>query len=68
MNKRLKKPEFDCEKLSSEYDCGCGDNPLNQTTTATNTKATPQQFDPMDLELDPTKDEVTGAGLIKGGR
>src|SRR5688572_10405891 len=25
VNKRLKKPEFDCTKLGDAYDCGCGD-------------------------------------------
>jgi FAD-linked sulfhydryl oxidase len=25
VNKRLKKPEFDCEKGIEAYDCGCGD-------------------------------------------
>jgi hypothetical protein len=28
VNKRLKKEEFDCTKLDSTYDCGCGDDPL----------------------------------------
>lgn len=67
VNKRLKKPEFDCAKLSSEYDCGCGDDPLDVTSTTTNADNT-QQLDPMDLEHDPTKDDITGAELIKGGR
>jgi FAD-linked sulfhydryl oxidase len=54
---------FDCAHLSDEYDCGCGDEPLKNTTT-------PSIPDPgpMDLEDDFTKDDVTGAGLIKGGR
>ncbi len=65
MNKRLKKPDFDCATLSSEYDCGCGDDPLTTTSTTTNS---PQHPDLMDLEHDPTKDDITGAGLIKGGR
>lgn len=25
VNKRLKKPEFDCEEIASHYDCGCAD-------------------------------------------
>jgi hypothetical protein len=62
VNKRLKKPKFDCAKLSSEYDCGCGDDPINETSTDT----PPQQAD--DLEHDTSKDEITGADLIKGGR
>ena len=56
MNKRLTKPIFDCANLDGEYDCGCGDTP----TVASN--------DPMDLEHDPSKDDITGAGMIKGGR
>jgi hypothetical protein len=64
VNERLKKPDFDCTKLTTEYDCGCGDEPLNSTST---TGSAPE-FDPMDLEIDTSKDEVTGARLIKGGR
>lgn len=56
VNKRLTKPIFDCANLDGEYDCGCGDTP----TVASN--------DPMDLEHDPSKDDITGAGMIKGGR
>ncbi|KAL1853546.1 hypothetical protein VTK73DRAFT_8996 [Phialemonium thermophilum] len=26
VNKRLKKPEFDCSKIGDFYDCGCGDD------------------------------------------
>lgn len=58
INQRLKKPEFDCAYLDDEYDCGCGDPP---------TKDTPTETDPMDLEHDQSKDDITGAGLIKGG-
>jgi hypothetical protein len=25
VNKRLKKPEFDCENIGDAYDCGCGE-------------------------------------------
>ncbi len=25
VNERLKKPEFDCQKIGDFYDCGCGD-------------------------------------------
>lgn len=25
VNKRLKKPEFDCKNIGDAYDCGCGD-------------------------------------------
>ncbi|KAF5355196.1 hypothetical protein D9756_005672 [Leucocoprinus leucothites] len=62
VNKRLKKAEFNCANLSTEYDCGCGDDPLNSTSTTD----TPQI--PDDLERDTSKDKVTGAGLIQGGR
>lgn len=31
VNKRLKKPEFDCTKLNETYDCGCG--PEESVTT-----------------------------------
>lgn len=56
INKRLRKPVFDCAALDGEYDCGCGDTPI----AAAN--------DPMDLEHDLSKDDITGAGMIKGGR
>ena len=56
VNKRLKKPVFDCAGLDGEYDCGCGDTPIAGSN------------DPMDLEHDPSKDDITGAGMIKGGR
>ncbi|KAF2280877.1 uncharacterized protein EI97DRAFT_366515 [Westerdykella ornata] len=26
VNKKLKKPEFDCEKIGDAYDCGCGED------------------------------------------
>ncbi|KAJ4483612.1 ERV/ALR sulfhydryl oxidase domain-containing protein [Lentinula aciculospora] len=60
VNHRLRKPEFDCAHLDDEYDCGCGDTPINGVGA--------DDVDPMDLEADPSKDEVTGANLIKGGR
>ncbi|KIK61164.1 hypothetical protein GYMLUDRAFT_43244 [Collybiopsis luxurians FD-317 M1] len=60
VNHRLGKEEFDCAHLDDEYDCGCGDSPINGPKTS--------DVDPMDLEFDPSRDEVTGAGLIKGGR
>jgi FAD-linked sulfhydryl oxidase len=59
VNKRLHKPEFDCADLDATYDCGCGDQPVSTKTKVT---------DPMDLERDISKDDVTGVGLIKGGR
>jgi len=59
VNERLHKPEFDCANLDATYDCGCGDAPVSTKTIIA---------DPMDLERDTSKDDVTGAGLIKGGR
>jgi len=59
VNERLRKPEFDCANLDATYDCGCGDAPVSTKTTV---------GDPMDLERDISKDDVTGVGLIKGGR
>lgn len=56
VNERLGKPEFDCANLDATYDCGCGDEPIHGSS------------DPMDLELDLSKDRVTGVGMIKGGR
>ncbi|KAG7091199.1 hypothetical protein E1B28_010250 [Marasmius oreades] len=53
VNKRLKKPDFDCAHLDDTYDCGCGDTPINDL------KKTPE---------DTTKDDLTGVGLIRGGR
>jgi hypothetical protein len=61
VNGRLHKPEFDCANLDATYDCGCGDDPVS-ISHKTNV------HDPMDLEMDSSKDDVTGAGLIKGGR
>ncbi|KAF9477898.1 hypothetical protein BDN70DRAFT_880666 [Pholiota conissans] len=61
VNKRLNKLEFDCAHLSDEYDCGCGDEPVTPKSTPGN--------DPMDLEDDlPSKDELTGVDMIRGGR
>ncbi|KAF9463570.1 ERV/ALR sulfhydryl oxidase domain-containing protein [Collybia nuda] len=60
VNKRLKKPEFDCAHLDDEYDCGCDDSPVEGSP--------PSKVDPMDLEYDPSRDDITGADLIKGGR
>ncbi|KAI8935907.1 hypothetical protein NX059_007418 [Plenodomus lindquistii] len=37
VNKRLKKPEFDCKNIGDAYDCGCGDDKpeaLGQSTAA----------------------------------
>ena len=59
VNERLHKPEFDCAHLSDEYDCGCGDAPIAATTDAA---------DPMDLEDNDPKDDMTGVDMIRGGR
>ncbi|ESK97294.1 sulfhydryl oxidase [Moniliophthora roreri MCA 2997] len=62
VNKRLEKPEFDCAHLDETYDCGCGDDPVKDHTGKEKEK------DDMDLERDSSKDDLTGAGLVRGGR
>jgi FAD-linked sulfhydryl oxidase len=52
VNERLEKPIFDCAHLDDEYDCGCGHDGDESTTTMSSTP----------------KDELTGADLIRGGR
>ncbi|KAF8161477.1 ERV/ALR sulfhydryl oxidase domain-containing protein [Crassisporium funariophilum] len=64
VNKRLKKPEFDCAHLSDEYDCGCGDEAPAAKTTST---PTDEDLDPMDLEDDLSTDDLTGVDMIRGG-
>jgi FAD-linked sulfhydryl oxidase len=64
VNQRLEKPEFDCAHLDETYDCGCGDTPVKEGKEAAKEKNS--EVD--DLERDPSKDDVTGAGLIRGGR
>ncbi|KAI0067614.1 hypothetical protein BV25DRAFT_1818998 [Artomyces pyxidatus] len=54
VNERLKKPEFDCAHLDDEYDCGCGDEPVSTTRA--------------NAADDLSKDALTGADLIRGGR
>ncbi|KAI0074831.1 hypothetical protein K474DRAFT_1600804 [Panus rudis PR-1116 ss-1] len=71
VNLRLHKPEFDCANLDATYDCGCGDDPV--TPTSSSQPNSPGSgagvvHDPMDLEYDPSKDKITGVGMIKGGR
>ncbi|KAJ1027243.1 hypothetical protein NDA18_003252 [Ustilago nuda] len=34
VNKSLGKEEFPCDKLDENYDCGCGDDPKNRTSTS----------------------------------
>ncbi|KAI5123829.1 hypothetical protein M0805_009121 [Coniferiporia weirii] len=53
VNERLKKPVFDCAHLDETYDCGCGDEPIAKSPA---------------LAPAAQRDELTGAGLIKGGR
>ena len=68
MNERLHKPTFDCAHLDDTYDCGCGDEPLSASSDVSPFKEKAREGDPMDLERDPSRDEITGVGMIKGGR
>ena len=68
MNKRLGKPDFDCAHLSDEYDCGCGDEPVSTKPPSAAATAAVDEYDPMDLEDDYSKDDLTGADMIRGGR
>ncbi|KAF9228471.1 hypothetical protein BS17DRAFT_340535 [Gyrodon lividus] len=81
VNDRLGKPMFDCSELDETYDCGCGDNnealPTSTkavslysqpTSTVSGEGSSGEGVDPMNLEWDTTRDEITGVGLIKGGR
>lgn len=84
VNARLQKPEFDCANLDATYDCGCGDDPISSSalpaplpTTLTQTDhqgvasgngVEHEDDDPMDLEVDPSRDSATGIEMIKGGR
>lgn len=61
VNARLGKPDFDCAHLDETYDCGCGDEPVFSSNAAAH-------VDSMDLEVDPSKDSITGVDMIKGGR
>jgi len=61
VNERLHKPDFDCANLDATYDCGCGDDPDGLSSQII-------KNDPMDLEQDPSKDGITGVGMIKGGK
>ena len=68
VNERLKKPIFDCAHLDDEYDCGCGD--ASNTTETSSPTPTLSSTASLESEYIPsgTKDELTGADLIKGGR
>lgn len=61
VNKRLKKPDFDCAHLSDAYDCGCGDSPNKNPSP-------PADSRPMDLEKETIKDDLTDVDMIRGGR
>lgn len=63
VNARLGHPEFDCANLDATYDCGCGDEPIGKSDPRAN-------MDPPDFKVDGefNKDDVTGVGIIKGGR
>lgn len=52
VNKRLKKPIFDCAHLDATYDCGCG----GDDESAGKEKNSKE------------KDDLTGADMIRGGR
>lgn len=68
VNERLQKPEFDCAHLDATYDCGCGDEPI-ATSAAHDVSGTgAREADPMDLEVVGNRDDVTGVGLILGGK
>ncbi|TDL18009.1 hypothetical protein BD410DRAFT_793695 [Rickenella mellea] len=74
VNERLHKPMFDCAHLDETYDCGCGDAPIGGTTPNQNANSRTEMRsidggseDPMDLEDERNKDDVTGVGMIKGG-
>ncbi|PPQ64171.1 hypothetical protein CVT24_008545 [Panaeolus cyanescens] len=74
VNERLKKPEFDCAHLTDEYDCGCGDESTTPSAPRATAATTPHgTHDDDDMEFDrssteTTKDELTGADMIRGGR
>jgi len=66
VNERLKKPAFDCAHLDEEYDFGCGDD---GSTTKTSSPTSSSTASPESGHVPSgTKDELTGADLIKGGR
>ena len=86
VNERLKKPEFDCAHLDEEYDCGCGDEPINKNSQPQGGESGPDtgivgKGHAEDAKVIKTihqiyllakkklqRDELTGAGLIRGGR
>ncbi|RXW20443.1 hypothetical protein EST38_g5422 [Candolleomyces aberdarensis] len=61
VNKRLKKPLFDCAHVDSAYDCGCGDGDEDEDK-ADSGKKTPEKKNVV------PHDDLTGAEMIRGGR
>lgn len=68
VNDRLGKPRFDCSKLDAEYDCGCRDTTTEARPTSSLDSDGKGAVEPMDLEWDAAKDDVTGVRVVKGGR
>jgi hypothetical protein len=60
VNKRLKKPLFDCAHVDSAYDCGCGDG--DEEKDDNSSKAAPAKKNVV------PHDDLTGAEMIRGGR
>ncbi|KAF8271067.1 ERV/ALR sulfhydryl oxidase domain-containing protein [Lactarius quietus] len=65
VNERLEKPNFDCAHLDEEYDCGCGDDGNTTETSSPTSSTASSQSENVPTR---TKDELTGADLIMGGR
>ena len=66
VNERLEKPIFDCAHLDEEYDCGCGDDgSAHNTSSPTSSSTARPESGHVPTE---TRDELTGANLIQGGR
>lgn len=54
VNRRLKKPAFDCAHLDATYDCGCGDDEKGAK-------------EKKDSEGQVPKDDKTDVEMIRGG-
>jgi len=67
INERLGKPEFDCAHLDATYDCGCGDEAPSSTSLSTRTPALDPP-PPATVDEEDVVDDVTGVGMIQGGR
>ena len=68
VNGRLGKPKFDCSKLDAEYDCGCREATTEARPTPSLGSGDKGAVEPVDLEWDGAKDDVTGVRVVKGGR